>query len=360
MDKKVLIENLVREAHEKGLFTGTWLYAEHGEIISKGACGWRDPEDRLPMQEDSIFELASITKQFTATAVMLLIRQGLLCLEDEITDYFPEIPFPGVTIRHLLNHTGGIPDIYISAWVFNLWKEEKKIPSNSIILRYLTESGEGPHFAPGEKYEYSNTGYNLLAETVEKVSGMPFEEFLKKNLFEPAGMRDTGIYHIRRDGIPSDAFVRNLVLEDGEMILPDISKEYYDIAAVDGLNGDDYVYTNIFDMLLWDKALREEKILTRKEQQMMYTPGRLNDGEPSGAREGVDGYGFGWEVMRDPELGLIVAHSGGMPGLRTWFERFLDADRVLVILCCRDAVDEKGCDAFFESMRAIARDKEKE
>ena len=351
MDKKAMIEKLVHDAHEKGLFTGTWLYAEHGEIISKGACGWRDPEDRLLMQEDSIFELASITKQFTAAAVMLLIRQGLLRLEDEITDYFPEIPYKGVTIRHLLNHTGGVPDIYDSDWIFTVWKEEQKIPSNSIILRYLTESREGPRFSPGEKYEYSNTGYNLLAETVEKVSGVPFEEFLKKKLFEPAGMQDTIVCHIRRDGIPSDAFVRNLVREDGKWILPDVSKEYYDIAAVDGLNGDDYVYTNVFDMLIWDKALREEKILTCEEQQMMYTPGRLNNGEASD-------YGFGWKINTDPKLGLVVAHSGGMPGLNTWFERFVDADRVLVIFCCREPLDAEGYDTFFEDIRAIAYDKE--
>ena len=112
MDKKTAMENLAREAHEKGVFNGTWLYAENGQIISKGAFGFRDAEDKLPMQEDSIFDLASVSKQFTAAAIMLLARKGLVGLEDEITKYFPGLPYPGVTVRQLLTHTGGVPDYF--------------------------------------------------------------------------------------------------------------------------------------------------------------------------------------------------------------------------------------------------------
>ena len=90
---------------------------------------------------------------------------------------------------------------------------------------------------------------------------------------------------------------------------------------------------------------------------MMYTPGRTNNGEASGAHGDVEGYGFGWEIIRDPKLGLVVAHSGGMPGLGTWFERFVDGDRVLVIFRCRDSLDAEGYNAFFEGMRAIAHDR---
>ena len=115
MDKKALIENLVRDAHARGGFTGAWLYAENGEIVSKGAAGPRDPGGTLPLTEDCVFDLASVSKQFTASAVMLLNRQGLLGLDDKITRFFPEIPYKGVTIRHLLNHTGGLPDYM--AWL---------------------------------------------------------------------------------------------------------------------------------------------------------------------------------------------------------------------------------------------------
>ena len=115
MDKKTMMENLAREMDKKDAFNGAWLYAENGEIVSKGVLGFRDPENTLPITEDTIFQLASvrasISKQFTATAVMLLMRQSLLSPEDRITKYFPELAaYEGVTVRHLLNHTSGIAE----------------------------------------------------------------------------------------------------------------------------------------------------------------------------------------------------------------------------------------------------------
>ena len=115
MEKKTMMENYTRAAYEKGVFAGAWLLAENGEIVTKGAVGFHDPAGRLPMQEDSIFDIGSVSKQFTAAAIMLLRRDGLLDLEDEITKFFPEIPFKGITIRHLLTHTGGLPDCFAAA-----------------------------------------------------------------------------------------------------------------------------------------------------------------------------------------------------------------------------------------------------
>ena len=175
MDKKTIMENLARALQEKDAFNGAWLYAEKGEIVSKGALGFRDPEDTLPITEDSIFQLASVSKNFTATAVMLVIRQGLLSPEDRITKYFPELSaYEGVTVRHLLNHTSGIPDYFDdSDWFIKIWKEEKRVPGNDEILRFLLETKAKPYFAPGEGLHYSNTGYNLLALLVERLSGIP-------------------------------------------------------------------------------------------------------------------------------------------------------------------------------------------
>ena len=360
MDKKALMEKFAREAYEKGVFNGTWLYAENGSIISKGACGFRDAEDKLPMQEDTIFEMASVTKMFTATAVMLLVREGKLGLDDEYAGYFPDYPYPGVTIRHLLTHTSGMPDDFeTAAWVVPVLEKEHRIPANREILRFIRESGEPAACPPGEKFRYTDVGYTLLAEAVEKVSGVRFEDFLKQNIFEPAGMKDSAICHTRRDGRPSDRFARNMVLEGGHYVPSDVSKyESGYVVGSDGLNGCDYLYTTIFDMLAWDRALREETVLTREEQQVMYTPGRLNNGEAAAADEDMAGYGFGWGAVNDPDFGLIVSHSGGMPGLSTWFEHFVDADRMLVILGCREEADGKAYDAFFEGMQAISKDRE--
>ena len=362
MDKNTMMLQLALELKEKDGFNGAWLYAEKGEIVSKGALGFRDPEETLPITEDTIFQLASVSKTFTSAAVMLLVRQGLLSPEDEITKFFPELPYPGATVRHLLNHTSGIPDYFDDEdWFTRIWKEEKRVPGNEEILRFLRETKAKPYFAPGEGLHYSNTGYNLLALLVERLSGVPYEAFLQQNIFEPAGMSSTHCCHIRRDGVSFENYARATVFEDGKCVADVDSAENGDVVAFDGLNGDDYVYTNIFDMLRWDRALREGRVLTPEEQELMYTPGKLNNGEDAVYDEDDGlGYGFGWGVGKDEKLGLIVSHSGGMPGVATWFERFIDADRVLVILSNRDYRDIRAYLGYWDGMMAIARDKEPE
>ena len=171
MDKNAMMQKLARDSHDKGGFNGVWLYAENGVIVSKGALGWRDPESTLPIKEDTIFQLASVTKQFTAAAVMLAVRMGLLSLDDEIVKYFPELTaYKGVTVRHLLTHTSGVPDYFDDEdWFVKIWEEEKRVPGNDEILRFLLETKAKPYFAPGEGLQYSNTGYNLLALLVEVI-----------------------------------------------------------------------------------------------------------------------------------------------------------------------------------------------
>lgn len=360
MDKGKMIDGYVREAHEKGAFTGTWLYAENGEILSKGALGWSDPDDSVPLTEESVFDLASVTKQFTASAVMILRRRGLLDLDDEITRFFPEIPYRGVTVRNLLNHTGGLPD-YMD-WVAETARKEGRIPGNDVIVRFLCECGEEPDFAPGEGWKYSNTGYCLLARIAEKVSGTRFEDLLEKELFIPAGMTSTHVCHRRMDGTEPDGLAVGLVLVTGDdrYRVPDDTEEYGYVVQLDGANGDGLVHSGIMDLFRWDRALRDGKILTPEEQEMMYTPGKLLNGETAGDPDDEDGdaYGFGWYPEKDPGLGLIVRHSGGWPGYNIWYERFIDADRVLIILRCRDALDDRASEAFYEGIKAMARDGE--
>ena len=281
MDKHTIMDNLARQAYEKGAFNGVWLYAENGEVVSKGAFGFRDAENKLPVKEDTIFEMASITKMFTGTAVMLLRREGRLDLDDEYRKYFPDYPYPGVTVRHLLTHTSGMPDDFsIETWVCPVWENEKRIPACGEVLRFIRESGEEPSHAPGDTFSYTDVGYCLLADLVEKVSGVTFEDFIKKYILEPAGMKDSGIYHTRRDGRPSDRIARNMVLEDDVYVPSDVSEDSASyVVGSDGMNGCDYLYTTISDMLAWDRALREEKVLTLEEQKIMYTPVKLNSGE---------------------------------------------------------------------------------
>ena len=357
MDKKKTMEKFTMEAHEKGVFTGAWLYAENGEILSSGALGFRDEKDSLCLNEESIFEIASVTKQFTAAAIMLLRKRGLLSLDDELSKFFPENPYKGITVYHLLTHTSGLPDH--ETWAIEKLKGQKTIPDNSLCVRFLRDSGLELEFEPGEKFEYSNTAYCLLAEIVKQVSGMPFEDFLRSEIFEPCGMNSTRVCHIRVDGIPFDNFARGLVPRDGGFRIPDELDEYSYVIMLDGANGDGFVYSNVIDLFAWDRALRNEALLSKDEQALMYTPGTLNSGEHG--TWGLDneiGYGFGWDLYRYEEHGLVAMHDGGWPGYCHHYERFIDEDRVLVFLCCRTPKDDRGYDSFYDGMRAIARSKE--
>lgn len=357
MDKNAMMQNLARAAREKALFTGTWLFAEKGKIVSQGALGFQDPQDKVPMGVECVFDLASVSKNFTAAAALILRRRGLLSLDDDVRKFFPQIPYEGVRVWNLLNHTGGLPDYMV--WVDQLAKKEGTIPDNSVIIRFLAECGKPALFAPGEKFEYSNTGYCLLAEIVEKVAGVPFEDFLRKEIFEPAGMTTAYVRHRRKDPAPVPNLAWAMVLEDDKYVIPEKSQRSRFVTTLDGASGDGNVYASVLDLFAWDRALRAGKVLTLEEQELMYTPGKLNDGKTVG-EEGAYGYGFGWYVVEAEGLGKVVSHSGGWPGVHTWYGRYLDADMVLVLLSCRDSLDARVQDTFYRNMSAIARGKEED
>ena len=356
MNKQAMIETLVRDAHKKGGFNGAWLYAEHGEIISKGSVGFRDVENQLPMREDSIFNVASISKQFTAAAIMLLRRRGLLTLEDEITHFFSELPYKGITIRHLLTHTSGLPDF--EAWVKKTVKSENSILGNEIVLRYLKESGAAPEFKPGKEYAYGNTDYCLLAEIIKQVSGVPFEDFLREQVFEPAGMISTRVGRPTNAKRASRNLACGLVLDGGNYVSPETAAFDYMVPLFDQLRGCSNVYSNTDDLFTWDRALRNETVLTKEEQRAMYAPVVLANGTLARDGDEGDGYGFGWSIAYDSAFGSVVRHDGNWDGYMGWYERFLDADRLLVLLNSRNPADVRAYAGFWEGMKEAARDKE--
>ena len=361
MDKKTAIDSLAREAHEKGGFTGAWLYAENDRIITKGTLGFRDKDESIPITEDTVFQLASVSKQFTATAVMLLKRNGLLSLDDDINRFFPEIPFKGVTIYHLLTHTCGLPDLYgKDMWIARRSKEENTIPDNDVIIRYLCESGEPALFLPGERSEYSNTGYCLLAEIVEKVSGTAFEDFLKDNIFEPAGMHSTRVLHVRKDGSAPKEYATGFIVDDDRYFIPDTHEGSDWVVWFDGMHGKGNVHSTINDLYKWHIALRDEKILTHEEQKEMATPCRLNNGEIDFNVGLKSRYGFGWFIDDMPDGDTIVSHTGHWAGNETYFERLLNGDRVLIFLSNHLPLDARANRSFWTGMKAIFKDEEPE
>lgn len=304
-------------------FSGVILVADKGVPVYHRAFGFRDFTNSKPMRPDSIFELASLSKQFTAMTVMLLMEDGLLEADGLLEQYLPNIPYPGITIRHLLNHTSGLPDY--QGLMEQYW-DKSKVADNGDIMAYLAQYKPPRLFAPGEKYKYSNTGYVLLASIVEVVSGQDFTDFIRARIFKPLQMTDTDIRSPGDwDMIDRFALGYKIDEESGKYIRAvDLSGQGYTV-WLGGRYGPGRVSSTTEDILKWDRALYTDKLVGARVRQMAFTPGHLNDGA-------AHDYGFGWHIKTDADFGKFMTHSGGNPGYATRIFRFVEADMTVIIL----------------------------
>ncbi len=190
------IDSVLRSFAAKDQFSGVVLIAEKGKIKYEKAFGYREFADKVPLKETDIFELASVSKQFTAMTIMMLKEKGLLQYDDLVEKYL-NIPYKGITIRHLLTHTSGLPDYQD---IMDKYWDKSKVAGNEEILTYLNKYAPQKLAEPGMKFEYSNTGYVLLASITEKVSGRDFVEFVTTEIFHKLGMKHTAIRTLRSWG----------------------------------------------------------------------------------------------------------------------------------------------------------------
>lgn len=311
------LQEIFERAYENEVFSGVLGVYQDGEPIYEAALGLSDIEKNSPLTVDSRFDLASITKQFTTAAIMLLKDRGLLSVTDEIDKFFPGIPYPGVTVEMLMNHTGGLPD---EDWCIQFLTDTGKPIDNDTLLKLIMTMPPNPLFKPGEGWTYSNIAYELLAMIVEQVSGVGFEDFLKNELFLPAGMEHTFIYH-RYSGLPPlDHATNSYDYEENRFIEPDKSSSAPFVVPLEGVNGAGLVYTDIRDMAKWDVALRQGRILSEELQAEMRKPVDCEDGRQ---------YGYGWFIEKN---GAVVRHSGGWPGYVNHYYRNRENGRMLILL----------------------------
>lgn len=283
-----------------------------GKVVHQAGYGYADIDNRIPITADSAFNLASVSKQFTAMAVMVLAERGALAYDDPISRYLPELaPYKGVTIRHLMTHTGGLPEYY------EVIDTSSGMPSNADALALLGEMGESV-FAPGERYEYSNPGYDMLAPLVEAASGMNFASFMRERVFAPAGMLQAMVHDHTQPVIPQRAFGYQ---PDGDGYILD------DDDPLNGIVGSGSMYATLNDFFAWDQALYGNALVSREELDEAFTPMVLNDGST------VD-YGFGWRVD-DYGGRRRVRHGGSWVGFRTHIARYPDDRFSIVILSNR-------------------------
>lgn len=305
-------------------FSGVALIAERGKPLYWKSWGYKNFVTHESLDTNAVFELASLSKQFTAMVIIMLRERGKLDYDDLVTQYLPELPYAGVTIRHLLNHTSGLPDY--QAIMDEHW-DKSRIASNSDNIAYLVRYRPEIRFAPGEKYEYSNTGYMLLATIAERVSGKDFVALSRELIFEPLGMSGTGIRtKTEKLGMPQMAWGHIYVDEESRYVPADSFPEFNYTIWLGNRVGPGRVSSTAADLLRWDQALRNGSLIQPVSLMEAFSPARLNN-------DSLSYYGFGWRIERNPVLGKAVRHSGDNPGYKTHILRYLNDETTLILLC---------------------------
>ena len=316
------IESTFQHLCRKTGFNGVVLYAEQGNIVYKEAFGYADLTKRkTPLQVEDQFQLASVSKMFTAAAIMILKQEDKLDYDADLRTYIPEWPYEDYTVRLLLTHRTGISRY--ESLAHDHWKD-KKIPLfNDDMIQLYVKYQPDPYFKPNKGFHYSNANYALLATVVERVSGMYFEDFMKKRIFEPLGMHHSFIYSMRDDTVVSSYIPCGI---DGYM-----SKRYITRVKNEYLNailGDKMMYSTVEDLYKFNLALDYELLIPNTLLQEAFSPGSPQYNKRK------DNYGFGWRIKSDQDSAAY--HYGWWKGFRTFYLRDMRNERALIVLTNKD------------------------
>ena len=284
----------------------------NGEIVLARGYGLANVEHQVPVKPETIFQSGSMGKQFTATAVMMLVEEGKLSLDDKITKYFPDGPsaWRDITVRHLLTHTSGMTDYPDD---FDLRRDYTE---DELVQRVKTIPLA---FQPGEKWSYSNLAYLMLGVLIHKVSGKFYGDFLQERVFKPLDMSTARVIS-EADIVPNRAAgyrVVNGQLKNQNWVSPSLN------TTADGA-----LYLTVYDMAKWDAALYGEKLLKRSSLEQMWTPVKLNNGK-------THPYGFGW-ALGEVRGHRVVEHGGSWQGFKSQISRYID-DKLTVVVFANQA-----------------------
>ena len=304
------LDSLLKRIHKRHDFHGAILVAKNEKILYNSQIGFADFKKETPLNKRSIFQLASVSKQFTAAAIMLLKERNQIKLTDTVNRYFPEFPYQHVTIKNLLNHTAGLPKYF---WVAEHKWQQEKAPTNTEMMELLASSNVRRFFKPGRNFDYSNTGYFVLASIVEKISGISFSSFLKKNIFEPLEMKDSYVYSFENDSINENQL-------DGYRLYRGWRHLKISSTVNDAIVGDKNVYTTAEDLFKWTLGLNTGRLLTKESLDLMYSKGETVYG-----REVP--YGLGFRIKTKS-----IYHHGRWNGFSTGLTKYLEDDLVVIVL----------------------------
>ncbi|MCT4591551.1 MAG: beta-lactamase family protein [Carboxylicivirga sp.] len=322
--KKEQLDTLFTELYEQGKFNGNVLIAEEGKVIFEKSFGLADEKTKMKLNKETMFELASVSKQFTAMGVVQLKKEGKLSYNDEVYLYIPELEnYRGVTIHDLLVHTSGLPDYMNLADIH--W-DKSKIATNVDMINLLEKYNPELDFEPGEKWCYGNTGYLILASIIERVSGKSFGEYLSEKIFTPLEMNNTLVYRRWFNPKKMKNYAQGYVFSEHlkSKVLP---HEDCDLKTVylDGIVGDGMVNSTVGDLLKWDRALYGNSLINEDDKKIVFSSHKLKDSTETK-------YGYGWKITDSKIYGRVISHGGGWAGYSTYIERHLDHDKTLIFL----------------------------
>ena len=289
-----------------------------GKTVKAAGYGMANVELSVPTKPESIFQTGSVGKQFTATAVMMLVEEGKVGLDDKISKYFPDSPpaWKDITVRHLLTHTSGIPD-YTSEKTGGGINMRADYTEEELVKKIAALPLD---FQPGEKWSYSNSGYLILGVLIHHVSGEFYGDFLQHRVFQPLQMTSTRIIS-EADIVPNRSAGYRLVkgeLKNQKWVSPSLN------TTADGA-----LYTNVLDLAKWDAALYTEKLLKRSSFDQMWTPVKLNSGKTSP-------YGFGWRVT-EVNGHRLLEHGGAWQGFTMHISRYVDDKLTIIVMTNLDS-----------------------
>ena len=309
------IDALFSDFNQPGTPGASLAVIQNGRVIYRKAYGLADVENTVPASTSTNYRLASVTKQFTATAILKLVDLGRLSLDSRLTDVLPGAPSYAhdVRIRHLLGHTSGLVDY------------EDFVPDTQTVqvldadvLRLLSKI-DTMYFPAGAKFRYSNSGFAMLALVVEAVSGQPFALFLKQNIFEPLGMKHTVAFQNGISTVENRAFGHSRT--DKGFVRTDQSN-------TSAVLGDGGIYSSVEDLFKWDQELYAHRLISASLRQQSFTPGMLNDGTQTK-------YGYGWYIEPYRNLSSVY-HTGSTRGFRNAVFRLPDHHLTVIILTNRN------------------------
>lgn len=305
------LDTLFTQMNEKGMFNGSVIVAKAGKVIFKKSLGFLNKTNNGALSDSSMFQLASVSKVITATAVLMLHEREIIDINQSFKYYFPDFPYEGVTVKELLNHRSGLPN-YIYALNSEIYQPNYQM-SNTDMYNYLIAKNPKPYLKPNTRFNYCNTNYALLALLIEKTSGMSYSKFLKEELFKPLGMRNT-------------ATIKDIDLNGTNITKPyDLRWKPVEFDASDYVLGDKSIYSTPYDLFLFSEALYQGKIIKYETQQAAYTA--------FSREQKSSNYGYGWRMknFNDPTK-KEVYHNGWWHGYRSSFHRRLNDTLTVVIL----------------------------